>query len=215
MNYNGYVMEYINKYPLGEPIYIENLKEDLKKVFKNMNNTIFLHVNVILNRLIKTGVIKTFYKGIYYKPETNIFGEVLLDAYKVVEHKYLKDSNGDIKGYIYGAKLFNILGFTTQVPNILDIVTNECKNNNIYTNTNLNVTIRKPKIEITNDNYLYLQLLDILENRDKINIEVDNANEIVYHYIKSLNLDYKKILYYAKITNNMKAIQKLMEYTEV
>ncbi|MEG1141654.1 MAG: hypothetical protein RSE41_04270, partial [Clostridia bacterium] len=80
MNYNGYVMEYINKYPLGEPIYIENLKEDLKKVFKNMNNTIFLHVNVILNRLIKTGVIKTFYKGIYYKPETNIFGEVLLDA---------------------------------------------------------------------------------------------------------------------------------------
>lgn len=215
MNYNEYVIEYIKKYPIGEPIYIEDLKEDIQKVFEKISNTVFLHINVILNRLVKAGIIKTFYKGIYYKPEINIFGEVLLDADKVIKHKYLKDKKGNTKGYICGAKLFNALGLTTQVPNMLDIVTNECKNNNVYTNTNLNVTIRKPKLEITNDNYLYLQLLDILENKDKLNIEVANVSEIIYHYIGSLNLEYKKILFYAKITNNIKAIQKLIEYTEV
>ena len=43
----------------------------------------------------------------------------------------------------------------------------------------LRTYITKPKIEITNENYRYLQFIDILENRDNINIEVENANLII------------------------------------
>ncbi len=39
----------------------------------------------------------------------------------------MKDKDGNIKGYITGTKLYNILGLTTLVQNVTDIVTNECK----------------------------------------------------------------------------------------
>ena len=67
----------------------------------------------------------------------------------------------------------------------------------------------KPKIEITNENYRYLQFIDILENRDNINIEVENANEILYKIIQECNLDFEKIIKYARETNSKKILNKL------
>ncbi len=218
MNYNKYITNYIKNYPLGQPIYMEEIKNTILKLnneIKLNKEKVFKNINVIINRLVKAGYIKIFYKGIYYKPKTNIFGEVYLDTDIIIEQKYLKDKEGNFKGYIYGAKVYNLLGLTTQVPNGVTIVTNECKNNNIYTNTNLNVTIRKPKIQINNDNYMYLQLLDVLENKDNINIEVDNPGDVIFKYIEKNGLEFKKILWYAKATNNMVAINKLMNLVEV
>ena len=210
MTYNEYVVNFIKTFPVAEPIFIEDLKAIILDKFKNENiNKMFMNVNVILNRLVKADILKTFYKGIYYKPKTNMFGEMTLNKGKVIKYKYLEDRNGNVKGYIYGAKLFNILGLTTQVPNTLNIATNECNTVYAYKNDYLNTIIKKPKIMITNDNYLYLQLFDILENKDNINIEVDNADEIIANYIQELNLDYKKIITYAYQTNNLKLLEKL------
>jgi hypothetical protein len=209
MNYNEMVLEYINNYNDDEPIFIEEIKEYIKKICKDDNKNIFENVNVILNRMCKKGIIKTFYKGIYYKPIKNIFGEMPLDKNKVITKKYIKDDDGNIKGYITGAKLFNKLGLTTQVPNIINIVTNECKNYNEYKNEKLGVTIRQPKIEINNENYKYLQLFDIINNKDQINIEIENYDEIIYEFIENNELDFEKIIKYARETNNKKILEKL------
>ena len=83
---------------------------------------------------------------------------------KIIQYKYLVDKFGNVKGYITGANLFNKVGLTTQVPNIIDIVTNECKNNNKYANKYLNVAIRKPKIKINNENYKYKLSIDEVKN---------------------------------------------------
>ena len=209
MNYNKIVLEYIEKYPENEPIFIEDIKANIKSICDDNIDKVFENINVILNRFNKEGIIKTFYKGIYYKPIKNIFGEMPLDKNKIIEKKYLKDNNDNIKGYINGAKLFNAIGLTTQVPNIINIVTNECKNNNEYKNKYLNVIIRKPKIEITNENYKYLQLFDIINNKDQINIEVDNYQEKIYKFIQKNNLDFEKIIKYARDTNNKKILEML------
>ena len=210
MTYNGYVTNYINGYKAGEPIYIEVIKEEIKNTFKDIEiEKLFLNINVILNRLVKIGVIKIFYKGIYYKPKTNVFGEMALNRGKVIKDKYIQDKEGNIKGYVCGAKLYNLLGFTTQVPNVIDIVTNECNTKYKYKNKYLGTLIRKPKIRIDNDNYLYLQLFDILENKDNIRIEVENADEIIAKFIKTNKLEYKKIIIYAYKTDNLKLIEKV------
>lgn len=210
MNYNKIVLEYINKYDNDEPIFIEDVKENIKNIICNDNiNNVLENINVILNRLNKEGIIRTFYKGIYYKPVKNIFGEMPLDKNKIIEKKYLKDNNGNIKGYITGAKLFNKIGLTTQVPNVTHIVTNECKNKNEYKNEHLNVIIRKPKIDINNENYKYLQLLDIINNKDKINIEIDNYEEKIYEFIQDNNLNFEKIIKYARDTKNKKVFEIL------
>ena len=205
------VLECIEQYPKNEPIFIEDIKKYI--IQENENNkenkeNISKNINVILNRLKKEGIIKAEYKGVYYKPIINMFGEMGLDHGKLIKLKYLKDRQGNTKGYIVGAKLYNKLGLTTQVPNVTEIVTNECKYHKQY-DERLRVYINKPKIKITNENYIYLQFIDILSNKENINIEVENANEIIYEIIKENKLDFEKIIKYARETDNKKVLDKL------
>lgn len=121
----------------------------------------------------------------------------------------MKDKDGNIKGYITGAKLYNILGLTTLVPNVTDIVTNECKYHKQYDEM-LRTNLIKPKIQITNENYRYLQFIDLLENKDDIHIENENINDIFYDYIKKFALDFEKIIKYIRETNSKTALNKLL-----
>lgn len=210
MNICKLVLEYIEQYPEDEPIFIEDIKMHIIQKCENetKQENVLKNINVILNRLKNEGIIKAEYKGVYYKPIITIFGEMGLDKKKLMKLKYLEDREGNIKGYIVGAKLFNKLGLTTLVPNVTDIVTNECKYNKQY-DKKLRAYITKPKIEITNENYRYLQFIDILVNKDNINIEVQNANEIFYSIIEECNLKFEKIIRYARETNNRKVLDKL------
>lgn len=158
----------------------------------------------------KEGIIETAYKGIYYIPIENIFGKMLLGNRQIIQYKYIMDKKGNIKGYITGAKLFNNMHLTTQVPNIIDIATNECKNFNKYENKNLNVIIRKPKVEVNINNYKYLQLFDLIENKDNIDIEVENSDEIIYNFITENELDFEKIIKYAMDTKSRTVINKML-----
>ena len=211
MNCYKIVLDYINERRNDEPIFIGEIKdhvvtfykkEELEKVFKN--------VNVIVNRLKKEEIIKQADKGIYYKPSQGFWGEKVAPKHEIRKYKYIMEKDGTIKGYVTGAKLFNMIGLTTQVPRRTDIATNECKNANKYIIDKYQIIIRRPKIEVTNDNYQYLQLLDILANDDKINVEVKNAEEILYQYIKEYELDFEKILKYAREINNKKIINKIL-----
>lgn len=211
MNCNAMVMNYINNCEKNEPIFIEDIKEYIMQFYSETEKeNVFNNVKAILNRMTKENIIKTAYKGIYYIPKVNIFGEMPLAVRKIVKYKYLVDKLGNVKGYITGAMLFNKVGLTTQVPNLIDIATNECKNYNKYTNEYLNTTIRRPKTYITTENYKYLQLFDLIENKDNINIEVENADDVIYEFIQENKLDFEKIIKYARETNSKKAIEKIL-----
>ena len=185
MNICKLVLEYIEQYPEDEPIFIEDIKKYVIQQCEkdNKQESVLKNINVILNRLKNEGIIKAEYKGVYYKPIISMFGEVPLNTNKLRKLKYLEDKDGNIKGYIVGAKLFNKLGLTTLVPNVTDIVTNE--------------------------NYRYLQFIDILDNKDNIHIEAQNADEILYRIIQECKLDFEKIIKYARETNNRKVLDKL------
>lgn len=205
------ILNYIQSCEKNEPIFIEDIKEYIMVFYEEVpKEKVFNNVKSILNRMTKENVIKSAYKGIYYVPEKNIFGEIPLATRKIVKYKYFVDKYGNIKGYITGATLFNKVGLTTQVSNLMDIATNECKNNNKYTNTYLNTTIRKPKIKVTIKNYLYLQLIDLIENKDDICIEVENEEEIIYNFIEQNKLDFEKIIKYAREINSKKVLEKII-----
>ncbi len=210
MNICKLVLEYIEQYPEDEPIFIEDIKKYVIGKYEedNKQEKVLKNINVILNRLKNEGIIKAEYKGVYYKPIISMFGAVPLNTNKLRKLKYLEDKDGNIKGYIVGAKLFNKLGLTTLVPNVTDIVTNECKYHKQY-DEKLRTYITKPKIEITNENYRYLQFIDILDNKDNIPIDAPNADEILYRIIEECKLDFEKIIKYARETNNRKVLDKL------
>ena len=215
IKYREIVEEYIDRLKENEPIFIEDISDYICEIDKK-NDIIKIkkNVNVIMNRLNNEKKIKTFYKGIYYKPQKNIFGEMPLDKDKVIRKKYLEDKKGNIKGYISGAKLFNKLGLTTQVPNITEIVTNEATGINKYNNKKLNIIIKAPKVKLNNQNYLYLQLIEIIANKEKINIESKNYYEIIMKFIKENNLDFEKIIKYTRETKNKKVMDVLYEIAQ-
>lgn len=210
MNYNDILVKYIDEYPFDEPIFIEEIKEYFKNYIQDNFDDVFKNIYVYINRLVKENKLAQFIKGIYYKPLKGTFGKKILNINKVIDKKYMHNKN-DIKGYISGAYLFNKIGLTTQISKELLIVTNECPNANDYNNKNLGVIIRKPKIEINEDNYKYLQLFDVLINKDNIKIETDNEKEIIYKFIKGNELEMEKIFEYANKINNLKPIKKLYE----
>ena len=210
MNYNDILVKFIDEYPYDEPIFIEEIKDYFKKyIFDNFDN-VFKNIYVYINRLVKEDKLAQFIKGVYYKPLKGVFGNKPINVNKVINKKYIYDQNGQ-KGYYSGAYLFNKIGLTTQIPAHVLIVTNECPNANDYNNKNLGVIIRKPKIDVNKDNYKYLQLFDILINKDNIKIEVDNEKEVIYKFIKENELDFEKIFEYAKKLNTIKPIKKLYE----
>lgn len=210
MNCNDILIKYIDGCPYDEPIFIEEIKDYFKFYIEDNFDKIFKNIYVYINRLVKDNKLVQFIKGVYYKPLIGTFGYKLLDVNKVINKKYIRDINGE-KGYLSGAYLFNKIGLTTQIPKEMLIVTNECPNSNDYNNKNLGVTIRKPKIKINDDNYKYLQLFDVLINKDNIKVEVDNEKEIIYKFIKDNELELEKIFEYANKINNLKPIKRLYE----
>ena len=170
MNIKDMIVKYIDTYDNNVPIFMNDIKEYVLKNVNNINEKqIVNNINVIIHRLLGKNILKTKYRGIYYKPTQTLFGESTISNNDLIEKKFLLDKNNDINGYIIGAKLYNMIGLTTQVPNITDIVTNKCKYHKISYD-NLRTNIYPPKMKIDNENYLYLQLLDIIENKDNINI---------------------------------------------
>lgn len=210
MNIRELVETYINKIPLDEPIFVDDVKKFVsKKVDENEQDNVLKNVNVILNRFKKDGIIKSVYKGLYYKPKKSSFGDVPLSSEKLRVAKYIEDSDGNIKGYVTGAKLYNLLGLCTLVPNVTDVVTNECKHYKQYDELS-RTSIIKPKIQITNENYRYLQFVDLLENKDNIPIDCDNAEKVYYDFIKKYKLDFEKLIMYVRETNSKNALNKLL-----
>ena len=210
MNICKTVLDYINQYPEDEPIFIEDIKKHVIEKCEDVEKeNVLKNINVILNRFKNEGIIRAEYKGVYYKPIFTIFGEMALDTNKLRKLKYLEDRQGNVKGYITGAKLFNLLGLTTLVPNVTDIVTNECKYHKQY-DERLRTYITKPKIEITNENYRYLQFIDILENKDNIYIEAENPDNVLHKIIEQYKLDFEKILKYIREANSKNVLEKLL-----
>lgn len=206
------IIEYINNIDLDTPIFTNDVKKYVyKKLNIKENKNLNVKINIILNNLKKDGIIKNAEKGIYYKPRIGVFGESTLGNSTIRYYKYIEDVNGNIKGYMVGVKLFNLIGFTTQMSNIAEIITNKCKYKKFY-DEKYNAYIMKPKIEITNENWLYLQLLDILENKENVYIEItkEEAIEIIYEIINKNKLEFEKLIYYANITRNRRALNKLI-----
>lgn len=211
MNCYNMVKEFVNSIGKGIPFFISEVEDYIIKKFPNINKkNIYNNVKAIMNKMNKEGILETSYNGVYYIPVENIFGKMIIGNRDIIKYKYITDKEGNIKGYVTGAKLFNDIHLTTQVPNVIDIATNECSNYNKYNNTNLNVIIRKPKIKIDNTNYKYLQLFDLIENKDKIQIDVDNEDDLLYKFIKDNDLDFEKIIKYAVITKSRTVINKIL-----
>ena len=194
-NENGYghfILRYIEQIPPGIPILTEEIVDLLIEEFHIDEDRAKKIVNTNLNRL-KGNVIASFKKGIYYKPKITAFGKAPLNPSQVTTKMFLKDKE-EIIGYETGASLIQRLGLTTQIPKYRYIATNKFTGNGKKVVEDLKLVIRKPRVRVTKDNVLYLQLIDVLENKDNVKMDAHYPYQIMSEYIEKNQLDYGKLI---------------------
>jgi predicted transcriptional regulator of viral defense system len=121
-----------------------------------------------LKKMTDDGLICRFEPGVYYFPKTNILGEAMsLSADTVAVHKYI-NRKGKRIGYYSGYTLANRMGLSTQVPFTQEITSNNTPAavREITIKGNRYI-VRRPVVEITEENVAVLQLLDCLKDIEK------------------------------------------------
>lgn len=194
--YGQYIADNILSIPFGVPIYTENIARDLANQFDIDLEKAKGLVNVNLKRIADSSGLERYQKGIYYKTQATPFGKTKLNPAHVVRDAYLY-KKGRVIGYETGASFLNQVGLTTQMAKYKYYATNVFKQNGSRVDEKLNVVIRKPVMSVTEGNYLYLQLLDAIENKDKAPIDAIHPEKIILDYIRNNNLDFVKLVAYA------------------
>ena len=85
----------------------------------------------------------------------------------VIMRRYVQNKS-EIYGYLTGISFANQLGLTTQMPAVIEIVTNrEASNGRMITVGSQRVRIKKPAITVRDSNAELLQLLDTIGQAEK------------------------------------------------
>jgi hypothetical protein len=212
IGYGKFITEYVNRTTPGTPIYTEDTAREVTRCFGTNTEQAKKVVNVTLKRLAdqeNTKLIR-FGKGIYYKPKITVFGPTKLNPMQVFIESYIKKGI-QIFGYETGPSLLNQLGITTQVPKYRYFATNRYQRYGDRIDTNLKVVLRRAQMNVTVQTRPYLQLLDALENKDKTPIDIENANERLSGFAIQNNLDFQKLIAYAKKYYNKQVVWQVAE----
>ena len=173
------LFEYLSEnYADGEPIFLTDIHID------GMTEE---NIRYHLKKMTDEGKICRFESGIYYFPKKNIFGEnMTISTETVVLHKYIS-RRGRRVGFYSGYTLANRLGLSTQVPFKEEITSNyaPAQVREIHVK-NRNYVLRRPTIEVTEENAYVLQFLDCLKDIDKAAEEnMQDCGKILTEFAKT------------------------------
>ncbi|SHO54155.1 hypothetical protein [Anaerocolumna xylanovorans] len=194
--YGQYIADNIRSFPFGVPIYTDEIARDVAGQFRIELDQAKILVNVNLKRIADNNGLERYQKGIYYKAQETPFGKTKLNTAQVMRDMYLV-RDGQRIGYETGHSFFNRIGLTTQLPKYKTYATNAFRQKGNRVEEKLGVILRRPQAEVTNENYHYLQFLDVIENREKIAVDALEPEQTLLEYIRQNELDYFRLAGYA------------------
>lgn len=153
-------------YGENEPIFVADIK---------YGDTPMNSIRQQVKKLADEGYLKRYDTGIYFIPKKTIFKSgSQLSRNKVIEKKYLLE-DGKRCGYVSGVLFANQLGLTTQVPVSCEVVSNKATNDvrRVKLASSM-ITVRKPRVKVTEQNFRLLQLLDLFKDIEFYS-EIDQA----------------------------------------
>lgn len=188
------------KYGTNEPILLSEISfEDYSRPW----------IMKQLQMLCEDGRLCKYEKGVYYIPTETIFGKSILNPRKVIERKYISDSNR-IMGYYSGIIFQNQLKITTQMPNVIEIYTNNEKSKvREVTIGNQRVVLRRARTEINSENAPVLSFLELMNDITPASLDEEKRKRII-EYIYANNITRKDILDYANVFPD-KVMRNLIE----
>jgi len=177
-----YIRNTINRLPKGYIFTYEDFDVDVKKKEAIIK---------ALNRMVDSGKISKLSKGKYFKPEKTPFGILQPSQEQIV--KDLLNEDGKTIGYLTGYSIYNKLGLTTQISNIIQIGKNQTRPK--FKRERYTISFVKQKNIITKKNVPLLQLLDSIKYIKKIpDSSVKKSCLRFLEILKELNFDNKQEL---------------------
>ena len=163
-----------------EPI----LVEDIETLFPERSRP---WIDKTIRTMVDERMLKRFSTGVYYIPRQTIFGESVLNPHE-----------RETFGYVAGLSLLNSLGLTTQVPNIITVISNnESSRGREVVVGNQKVYIMKSSAKINSDNCATLKLLETIKLIDLNELdEFEKYN--LEKFIQDNNITLKKVSEYCK-----------------
>lgn len=162
-----------------------------------------------LKSLCENGKLIRFEKGIYYIPTDTVFGKSILNPRKVIEKKYINDGENTI-GYYSGITFQNQLKLTTQMPNVIEIYTNnETTNVRYVTVGKQKVILRKARTTINSANVAVLSFLEMMNDIIPCSLDSEKKNRIA-EYINSNGITKQDIISYMTVFPD-KVMRNLIE----
>ena len=162
-----------------------------------------------LNKLCEEEKIIRYERGLYYIPTQTIFGPSLLDPNKVIIKKYITDGE-EIIGYYSGMTFLNQLRLTTQVPNVIEIFTNnEPSNVRDIVVGKQRVILRRARTAVNRSNAAVLSFLEMMNSVPAKYIDTEKK-QVMEQYIIDNGITRKDIKEYAPLFPD-KAIRTLVE----
>lgn len=162
-----------------------------------------------LKSLCEDGKLIRFEKGIYYIPTDTVFGKSILNPRKVIEKKYINDGENTI-GYYSGITFQNQLKLTTQMPNVIEIYTNnETTNVRDVMVGKQKVILRKARTTINSRNVAVLSFLEMMNDIIPRSLDSEKKSRIV-EYINNNGITKHEIITYASVFPD-KVMRNLIE----
>lgn len=175
------------EFKTNEPIFVE----DILSLYPEFTRA---YVFRLIKKAEENGDLLKFSRGVYFISKKTFFGESTLTSPMVANKKYIS-SGESIYGLYSGLSLLNMFSISTQIPNTLEIVTNnEATRKRVVDIDGMKFIVRKSRFEITEENYCYyviLQLFLDLGNNPKID---DFAKQRIKKYIKEMNIDPNRLI---------------------
>lgn len=151
----------------------------------------------LIDAAMNSGLLAKAGYDCYYIPTTTPFGKSLLNPRKVIEKKYISNK-GEVYGFYTGLALLNSFGITTQMPNVIEVFTNnEATKSRRVTINNQTIIVKRARTTINNSNYKEMMLLELFNLADARSIDVQVTQKIV-DYMKKNNISIQGIMKYAK-----------------
>ena len=159
---------------------------------------------------VESGLLMRYDNGVYYIPTKTLLGVSKLNPQKIIEKKYI--GVGDSVYGIYGGTLLlNSMGVTTQVPNVIEIFTNNEKSRRREVMVGYQkVVLRKSRMPITAKNVELFRLMEFFNSIDINKMDKDMSFARVISHMRENGLARNEIIEYAH-NFPAKAVKNLLQ----
>ena len=176
-----------NKFGVNQPILTSEILEEMSEYSRP-------RVFQLLKKAEQEKAIMKFDKGIYYIPTKTRYGYSLISVEQVINKKYISDKN-DIYGIHGGLHLQQTFMLTYQVPNTIEVITN---NETMWVREvkikNRSIILRKSRFPITKENVNVYTLLELFSNIDmKKYFEDSSVQREITEFIRERRIKLKDV----------------------